>query len=689
MRGKNKTLNNFPIQSNNTKAVNIRIVFISLLMLICFVVIVIKLVFLQVIDHQYYREKARRNVENRHEIPAKRGTIYDRQGRVLAEDILLYSIAIIKKDVKNEPALINALSTNLSISSSTIRQKLRKEANFVYITHKIPPQIAEKLANIKEPGLLLEKRFLRVYPFKNNGSHFIGFCDVDNKALGGVELQYNSYLKGKPGWSIYQRDALGNQIPDLDYTGEEPIDGFHVELTIDIDYQIILDHELEEAVVSAAATDGIAILLDPNNGEILAMANYPNFDPNHPNHYSTQSLKNCSITDVFEPGSTFKIITLAAALERLQLRIDDDIYFCENGRYRIYNRFVTDYKKFGWLTPRRIFENSSNIGTIKIAEALEKEILYQYVRNFGFGMPSGIDLPGESSGILSSLKSFSKSTHRYMSIGYEVGVTPLQLLNAYAILANKGKLLVPHIMKSISNQDGRILEERNPEVVRNVISMETSLVMSDVLQGVVKEGTGKEAFIPGLNIAGKTGTAQLYDAESGKYQSNKHLASFIGFFPTESPQFVLLVMIRQPKGEYYGGLVAAPAFRKMAKRIISLRPEKNMKLTELTGQMADEEHPTEMNGDDNVMTKITDFSEKQLKDKNIVKMNLYMENEVKMSHIRMPSLKGLSLKEALSTLAEFNLSASVEGHGIVIKQRPQAGTRVRENQVIKLVCNPS
>jgi cell division protein FtsI (penicillin-binding protein 3) len=689
MSRKNRTYHNISYQSNNAKGLNLRIGFISLLMVICFVGIVIRLVFLQVIDHQYYRERARRNVENRNDIPAKRGTIYDRQGRILAEDILLYSIGIIKKRIKNERVLMNALSENLNIPSSTIQQKLHKVTNFVYIAHKVPPQIAEKLTDIKEPGLLLEKRFLRVYPFKNNGSHFIGFCDVYNSALGGIELQYNAYLKGKSGWSIYQRDALGNQIPDLDYTGEDPIDGFNVQLTIDMDYQVILDNELEEAVISAAATDGIATLMDPNTGEILAMANYPNFDPNHPNHYSARSLKNCSITDVFEPGSTFKIITLAAALECLQLRIDDDIYFCENGRYRIYNRFVTDYKKFGWLTPRRIFENSSNIGTIKIAEALEKETLYRYVRNFGFGMTTGIDLPGESGGILSSLKSFSRSTHRYMSIGYEVGVTPLQLLNAYAVLANKGRLLIPYIMRSILTQEGRILLEQKPEMIRNVLSLETTLVMSDVLKGVVKEGTGKEAFLPGLNIAGKTGTAQIYDVESGKYQSNKHLASFIGFFPIESPQFVLLVMIRQPKGNYYGGLVAAPAFRKMAKRIISLSPEKNLNFAKLTRQIGSEEHGIELRGDGNVIASISNFSEKQSKDQNIVNVNLSVENEVQMSHIRMPSLKGLSLKEALSTLAELNLSASIEGHGIVIKQQPQAGARVKENQVIRLVCNPS
>ena len=707
MRKRIKKYQSLPSDYKGHRGRSLRIIIVTLLMFICFVMILVKLVVLQIIDHKYYEAKARGNVENLHEIQAKRGTIYDRKDRVLATDILLYSVAISKNRIRNKSVLKSALISNLNISGKEINRKLKEGPNFVYIAHKVPPQIIEKIAHLEEPGIILERKFLRVYPFKVNASHIIGFCDIDNNALGGIEYQYNSFLKGKEGWSIYQRDALGNQILDLDYAGEDPLDGFNVSLTIDMDYQIVLDDELRNSVESFKATDGIAILMDPNTGEILALANYPFFDPNKPNHYLSHFLKNRAVTDVFEPGSTFKIITLAAALEQLQIKIDKDIYFCENGRYKIYDQYVTDYKKFGWLTARRIFENSSNIGTIKIAEKLKKEILYKYIRNFGFGMPTGIDLPGESNGLLSPLKKFTKGTHRYISIGYEIGVTPIQLINAYAVLANNGKLMTPFMMKSISSNNGRIIEEKNPEIIRDVLSSETTQIMTDVLNGVVQNGTGKAALLDGIKIAGKTGTAQLYDAQSGKHQSNKHLASFIGFFPSNDPQFVLLVMIRHPKGEYYGGLVAAPVFRKIAKRIINLVPVKHPDFANIIqSEDVSLQSPTpEIKSSNlklihNILANIglnandilSDSKESQMQPSNeqesFAKVNVIAEIEPINPRVLMPPLTGLSLKEALQTLSEIDLIASVEGHGIVIRQQPKAGSKIHKEEAIKLVCNP-
>ncbi len=707
MKKRIKKYQSLPTAYKTTGGFTLRIVIVTLLMFICFAMILVKLFILQIIDHKYYEVKARGNVENRHEIQAKRGTIYDRKNRVLATDILLYSVAISKKRIRNKSVLKSALISNLNISSKDIDRKLNKGPNFVYVAHKVTPQIIEKIVHLEEPGIILERKFLRVYPFKVNASHIIGFCDIDNNALGGIEYQYNSFLKGKAGWSIYQRDALGKEILDLDYAGEDPLDGFNVSLTVDMDYQIVLDDELRNSVESFNATDGIAILMDPNTGEILALANYPFFDPNKPNHYLSHFLKNRAVTDVFEPGSTFKIITLAAALEQLQVKIDEDIYFCENGRYKIYDQYVTDYKKFGWLTPRRIFENSSNIGTIKIAEKLNKEILYKYVRNFGFGMPTGIDLPGESNGLLSPLKKFTKVTHRYISIGYEIGVTPIQLINAYAVLANSGRLMTPFMMKSISSDDGRIIKEKHPEIIRDVLSKETTQIMTDVLNGVVQNGTGQAALLGGVKIAGKTGTAQLYDTQSGKHQSNKHLASFSGFFPSNAPQFVLLVMIRHPKGEYYGGLVAAPAFRKMAKRIINLIPVKNPDLTDIIQNedvslqsTSPEIKSSNLKLVQNILANIgfnpndilSDSKEVQMQPlkgkESFAKVNQNKEIEPSNSRVLMPALTGLSLKEALQTLSEINLMASVEGHGIVIRQQPKAGSKIHEQQAIKLVCDP-
>jgi cell division protein FtsI/penicillin-binding protein 2 len=685
-----------------------RLVLLTLGMTICFALVLMKLIVLQIIDHDYYAEKARRNVENRHVIQSQRGAIYDRKGRVMAKDILLYSVAVNKNRVATKKALINKLASVLEMPKSTIERKLKTNANFIYIAHKISPQKAEELNGFKNKGVILEKKFLRVYPYKVNGSHLVGFCDMDNNALGGVEYQYDKYLKGKPGWTILQRDAFGTQIPNLDYPGEEPIDGFDVRLTIDMDYQIILDEQLESAVLSSSATDGIALLMNPLSGEVLALANFPCYDPNKPNHSSSNALKNRAVSDVFEPGSTFKIVTLAAALEGLQIDIDKNIFFCENGTYRFHGQLVSDYKKFGWLTPRRIFENSSNIGTMKVAAELEKNFFYKYVRNFGFGMPSGIDLPGESAGILSPLNKFSKTTLLYMSIGYEIGATPIQLANAYAVIANRGKLFQPYLLRSVLTENQRVIYKSEPEIIRKVLSVETTNIMNDVLVGVVENGTGKATHLKGIKIAGKTGTAQLYDRVLGKYDSKKHLASFIGFFPAGNPQFVLLVIIRRPKGDYYGGLVAAPPFRKMAERIMSLAPSLNLAAVSDNSILENQETdllPDLQDLDIEMVNNILNDlgfngkifgNEKTIQSETPVLQREYSpgrdpsgEKHVVTEEIIMPALTGLTLKEALNTLSDIDITASVEGYGIVISQKPQPGSKIFRDKSVRLVCRPS
>ena len=696
-------------ERNNGERVNYRLIFIFIITSLGFLGVAGKLFMLQIWDHSYYQEKARKNAENRRELPAKRGTIFDRQGRILARDILQYSIALSGKRLKNRQKVINELVSTLNLSAAEINQKLRKNSSFAYLAHKVLPKDAERLKKLKDPGVILEKRFLRVYPYRFTAAHVLGFCDLDNKALGGIEYQYNEYLQGKPGWTIFQRDALGGQLPDLDYEGEEPVDGLDVTLTIDIDYQTIVDDELRSTVEANRATDGMAVLMDPVNGEIYALSNYPSFDPFRPNHYDKSVLKNRVLTDVFEPGSTYKVVTLAAALERLQLKLDQEMIACENGQYKLYGQVFTDYKKYGVMSARKVFEHSSNIGVVKIAQKLKREILYKYSRNFGFGMPTGVDLPGESSGILNPLDKFSKTTHLFMSFGYEVGVTPLQLTSAYSAVANGGKLMKPFLMQKITRENGKVVKENEPELLRKVLSEQTTRLMTTVLQGVVKDGSGKEAFLSELPIAGKTGTAQLYDKKTRRHDSSKHLASFVGYFPAQSPRFVLLIMIRQPRGNYYGGLVAAPAFRNIARRIINLNTDQALRYA--ANSQKSEETPVTVklprveNLDIKVAEKILEDLDLKVKvsgegnivsrqqvikeDNQIVGVSLFLEDESKSRRKLMPALTGMSLKEALSTLNNINLTAEVAGHGVVISQHPKPGSKIDTRKPVKLVCKPT
>ncbi|HFE65399.1 MAG TPA: penicillin-binding protein 2, partial [Caldithrix sp.] len=578
---------------------NFRLILVTTLLLLGFLLVLVKLVVVQIIDHDYYKEKADMNKNLREKVAAKRGTIYDRQGRELARDVIQYKVAIVGTLTANKEELVRQVADILNIPAARLLRKVRQNKKFVYAKRRVDAETAQRLRKIKDPGLQLERRLLRVYPFKENAAQIIGFCDVDNKPLGGIEYQYNQFLQGKPGWKVFLRDALGNRIPNLDFAGEEPIDGLDVILTIDMNYQRILEDELKNAVQKNKAVEGVAILLDPRSGEVLAMSNVPGFDPNDYSHYSDVSRKNRAVSDVVEPGSTFKFTVFATALENLNINLNNDILYCENGKFPFHGQTIIDHKPYGWLSLRKILVNSSNIGTMKLMEKLNKRVFYNYVRNFGFGMVSGIDLPGESSGILHSLKKFSKTTHYYMSIGYEVGVTPLQLLNAYAAIANGGRLMKPFVVKSVVDAQKQAVRENLPEVIRQVISPETAAELNSLLTDVVREGTGRKAALEGIAIAGKTGTAQLYNTKTRSHDKRRHLASFVGYFPAENPQFALLVMIRQPRGVYYGGQVAAPCFREMARRICTIAqlqptgftrsepaapPGKKPLLPDLTGQ---------------------------------------------------------------------------------------------------------
>ncbi len=703
-----KYRDNRPQRDGRPGKINFRLIFMAFAGFCIFGLIGVKLVILQVVDHDYYEELARRNRNSKKTIAAQRGTIFDRQGRVLAKDIIQYSVAVKGDKTKNRQKLASQLSHDLGIPTGTILRDIKRNPDFAYIAHRVQAEKGEILTKINDPGLSLEKKFLRSYPYQGAGAHVIGFCNVDNEPMGGIEYQYDAYLRGKPGWKIFQRDALGKQLLDLDFTGEDPVNGYDVMLTLDMDYQVILEDELKNAVEDNKAEEGVAILMNPHTGELLGLANYPQFDPNSPGRFSGFSRKNRAVVDVFEPGSTFKIVVLSAALENLHLDLDKDIFFCENGRYNVYNQSIMDHKKYGWLTLRKVIENSSNIGTMKVAQQVKSDLLYRYVRNFGFGMVTGVDLPGESAGILHEPSSFSKITPLFMSIGYEIGVTPLQLVNAYAAIANGGTLLTPYMMKQVQGTNGRWLKENHKSVIRQVISPETTQLINGVLCGVVQEGTGSLAMLDGLTIAGKTGTAQIYDANSGKYDRSKHLASFVGYFPAEDPQFVLLVMVRQPKGPYYGGLVAAPAFRKMARRIMSIASVESSVLARsesLPESQIDNSIPrVEMTRVEEAVRKLEDRGvavdvkgkgdyvyrqEEILKEGKIEKVRLYVDSSVPGKNFQMPSLKGLSLKEALDVLSNYSLVPSIEGHGIVVTQYPSAGTKIDMNKAVKLVCNPS
>jgi cell division protein FtsI (penicillin-binding protein 3) len=688
--------NNYSNKNPAESRIQFRLFVLVFFWILGFGVVGAKLVLVQVIQHEKYAEVGKRVIKDRQEIPAQRGTIYDRNGEILAVDLVHYSLGIFPDKIENKISTAREISRITDTPLSETLSKIKSKDKFAYLAHRLRPHQAEDLRDLHSKGLVLEKKYSRYYPYRKNGAHVIGFCDLDNVAQYGIELEYDYHLRGLSGHAVYLRDAKGSLFPDLNYPVFNPIDGKDAVITLDIMLQSIVEEELEAAVKTHQALNGTAILMNVNTGEILALADYPGFDPNAYNKFPIKNFRNIAVSDQFEPGSTFKIVALSMALEQLKLDLNTSRIFCENGRYTIFKNTIHDHKKFGNLTVREIFENSSNIGTIKLARQFEAPVFYRYTRDFGFGTLTGIDLPAESPGILHRPDQFTRSSTCYMSIGYEVAATPLQIACAYAAVANGGKLLQPHVLKNIVDSDGQKILSHKPQVIRQVVSSATAQEMSSTLVGVVENGTGQNAKLPGISIAGKTGTAQKLDPVTNRHTS-KYISSFVGFFPVEAPRFVLLVMVNEPKGQYYGSQVAAPAFRNIVQRIIGLPQSGDLASTQL------EKHdPPNQGSEGEVLpnSEVKIFKE-NLADYEIINVSQKAASKrikrpvvtasVKQSKSAggVPEFIGLTIREALEKISKLNLIPDIEGHGVVIDQLPRPGAKLNPNTKIKLVCKPS
>lgn len=671
----------------------IRLLIVTFLWILGFGLIVAKLVAVQVFEHDRYAEIGKRIIKDRQVIPAQRGAIYDRNGEMLAVDLVHYSLAVFPKKVSNKAFSAKRISEITDIPYLEILTKMRSDVSFAYLAHRLRPQQADELKALGIAGIVLEKKYSRYYPYRENGAQILGFCDFDNVARYGIELEYDNYLRGVPGHAVYLRDAVGNRFPDLNYPVFNPINGKDVFTTIDIVLQCILEEELTTAVKRHDALSGSAILMNTKTGELLALANAPGFDPNIYNKYPVKNFKDLAVSDQFEPGSTFKIIALAMALEQLKVDLNTNKIYCEDGKYTIFKKTIHDHKKFGDLTIKQVFENSSNIGTIKLAQRFEAPVFYRYARNFGFGTLTGIDLPTETPGILHNPNEFSSSSACYMSIGYEVATTPLQIACAYAAVANEGKLIQPYVVRNVVDNTGHIILANEPNVIRQVISTETAREMAVTLQGVVENGTGQSARIPGVSIAGKTGTAQKLDPKNNTYTS-KYIASFVGFFPVESPRYVLMVMINEPKGEYYGSQVAAPVFRNIVQRIIGL-PQSSDIASIQEQSHGDQDSETQS-------TKLALFEDRGDKfersnDYKVIKASQDNPPEgskivrtKKLNHDNaVPDFTGLTLREVLEKEHQLGLKLDLVGSGVVVDQHPRPGTKLNFKTTIKLILKAS
>lgn len=494
------------------------------------------------------------------DLEPRRGTIYDRNLKPLAVNISVDSLYSSPNEIsgKNKEAIIKQLSPALNINAVSLREKLYRKKYFIWLARKISPEQSEYVKKLNIKGIDVIKESKRCYPNGYLASHIIGFAGLDNKGLEGLELYYDKYLKGEMGWALFLRDARQKKL-NLWEKMVSPKDGYDLILTIDEVIQYIAERELDKAFRDNNAKGAGIVVIDPHTGAILALANRPTFDLNKYSDVSRDIRRNRLICDLFEPGSVFKIVTASAALEEKKVREEDKIY-CENGAYKIASHVLHDHKPHGWLTFREVIEQSSNIGTSKVAQMLGNELVYKYIRLFGFGSKLGIDLPGEISGMAKAPRFWSKVSIGTIPMGQEVGVTALQLAVAVSVIANGGQLMKPFVVKEIKDKYGETIKEFSPVMINKVVSLDTANRIKKILVGVVEEGTGKLAKILGFSAAGKTGTAQKLEP-NGTYSHSKFFASFIGFAPAEDPIIAIAVVVDEPHPSYFGGVVAAPVFK--------------------------------------------------------------------------------------------------------------------------------
>lgn len=547
-----------------------------------FTILIARLYYLQIIKHEDFLNKVKKTHKITLKLESKRGIIYDRFRRELVLNTPCISIYARPKRIEEKDKVATHLASILKKDPAWIEEKLKSPRPFVWLVRKAEYGLMKDINSLQDKGIGWVEENKRFYPEGALASHILGFTGVDNRGLEGMELKYDSILRGEEGYWVTTRDARGELIPTLGEKFLPPKNGLSLVLTLDKIIQYIVEKEVEKGYRETEAVGVTAIVMDPSTGGILAMANRPTFDPNNFQNYPTSTFKNRAISEIYEPGSTFKIITAAAALEEKVFSPEDKI-FCENGTFRLAGHTIHDVHPYGLLTFAETVQFSSNIGLTKVGIKLGEKKLYRYISSFGFGRKTGIDLPGEEAGILRPLSQWSKISLGAIPYGQEIGVTPLQLICAISAVANGGLLMKPYLVKEIINEKGRVIRRIKPQPVRQVISPNTAQILARIMERVVERGTGLNAAIKGYKIAGKTGTAQKFIRGEG-YSPTKFVASFVGFAPADNPRVAVLVVVDEPQGSHYGGTVAAPIFRRIVRQTfeyLEIKPQKGIRLASL------------------------------------------------------------------------------------------------------------
>lgn len=660
-------------------------------------------------------EKAMQNRMRDVPVESKRGIIYDRNGNELAISVSADSIYAIPAEVlssEREKEIAQKLAMVLDMDEDKVYDRITRRSSFEWVKRQVEPEKAQKLRELNLPGIGFTEESRRYYPKGTLASHILGISGVDNTGLEGIDFFYNDLVGGTKGRIVIEHDAGGRPIPEATHKYIPPEDGANIVLTIDETIQYITEREVEKVYKERNPKSVIAIVMDVKTGGILAMTSRPTFDPNNFSDYPDKNRRNIAINDAYEPGSTMKIVTAAIAMQE-KVVSSERRFFCP-GYIKVGKETIgcSNRTAHGSQTFAEVVANSCNVGFVEIGLDIGIPTFYKYLFDFGFGKRTGIDLPGEAEGILVNQQNAKQIDLATMSMGQANAVTALQILNAVAAVANDGKLMKPYLVKQVIDNEGNIIKSVEPKVIREVISPEVASQLRLILEGVVSDGTGKNAFIEGYRVAGKTGTAQKV-SPTGGYMANEYVASFIGFAPADKPQIACVVVVDAPQGyPYYGGWVAAPVFKEIMKDTLrylevpmyEAQPNQeeseanntvvvpdvvNLPLAEAISMIKNRGLDVKVSGTGNIVwqqnpkphTKITRGSQ-------VIISLSPLDPAQNSGEVTIPDLQGKSMKEVAKILADLGLHLIPEGYGLAYEQLPEAGKVIGVGSTVRVKFQP-
>jgi cell division protein FtsI/penicillin-binding protein 2 len=699
--------------SQQNEHITARIIVLTVLFALLPIGIVLQILRVQWVSGEELRILWREQAEDFITIPALRGDILDANGKILATSSVAYTVAIdpLVPGMTRERlrAVTNALARTSGKDADQYMRRIQEAppgSRYIVLEKGLGVDAYDALTALRIRGVILEEQYRRQFNYGSLASHMLGYVNLNVDGMMGLEASYNNILKGEDGSQQVRRDRTGRIKAYVGAPKKKPINGNSLVTTIDVNIQAVVEEELANGVRVANADYGTAIVMDPWTGAIKAMANYPTYDPNNPGQ-PNENRRNFAISDMIEPGSTFKLVTAIAATEMGVIRSGERFYTPSDGQKLIYGQWMRDHDPLGTLTFEEVIAKSSNVAISEIAMRLKPDVFYQYVRNLGFGTATEIDLPGEEAGRLRKPFDWSKVTLPWMSVGYEIQVTPLQIATAYAAFANGGKLVRPYVVERVTNERFNDVSRHRVITIREICDPSTLQSLLPIFEyAVSSEGTGRNAAVAGMSVAGKTGTAQKY--ADGSYQS-RYRSSFVGFYPSRNPRYVTIVVLDEPRTSIYGSEVAAPVFRNIANRLLGLDEELQHRVKademgrpfvavvpnitglsreEATRLLAAQGLAYESEGTGDLVARQNPMPGQPLSAGDIIKLSIVDAPRASdATTFAMPELTGMSMRRAYFLTQEFGLKADLSGYGKVTDQTPRAGTMVAKGASVLLKGN--